>query len=244
MKRNSEDTGYVISNTPYREYDAMILFLGEKYGLLRFVLRGYYRPTSKQMNLGLEYSKVKYRFNYRENSLLSVQNGELINVYASNREDYDWLTLMSLYSEILTRFYSPEEHSFWLNVSEDVFKGINLKKIILILSELIIKLGITPHVSSCVMSGNTIVSDFSIEKGGFVSKEYRTQNSQVTLEMLKYIRVLFTKEKIKEKIFDGFNDTFALSQLLIEYIEYHESITLNSWKLIVENGKVYENESI
>ena len=104
LKRNSEDTGVVLSNTPYREYDAMILVLGEKYGLLRFVLRGYYRPTAKQTSLGLEFSKVKLRFDYRENSLLSVKNGELVNAYPKHREEYDWLVQMSLYSEVLTSF--------------------------------------------------------------------------------------------------------------------------------------------
>ena len=31
---NETDVGYVISTTPYREYDAMVHFLGEKFGFI------------------------------------------------------------------------------------------------------------------------------------------------------------------------------------------------------------------
>lgn len=229
---NDQDQGFVLSNTPYREYDAMILFLAKEYGLLRFVLRGYYRPSAKQTSLGLEYTKVNLRFKYHENRLLRIQSGELMNAYSNVRNDYDWLLQMSLLTELLEKFYMKKDHEFWYQTVNDLYKEINLEKLIILMVNLIRILGIVPHVEGCVISASPKVSDFSIEKGGFVSKAYRKHKSQVDLEMMKYIRALFIHEKIDESALKDYENTDKLANLLIEYIEYYEGIRLNSWKLM------------
>lgn len=229
---NDQDQGFVLSNSPYREYDAMILFLGQEYGLLRFVLRGYYRPSAKQTSLGLEYTKVNVRFKYHENRLLRIQSGELINAFANVRNDYDWLLQMSLLTELLEKFYMKKDHDFWFETVNDLYREINLEKLLILMVNLIRMLGIVPHVEGCVISGSPKVSDFSIEKGGFVSKAYRKHKSQVDLEMMKYIRALFIHEKIDESALKDYEHTDKLANLLIEYIEYYEGIRLNSWKLM------------
>lgn len=229
---SNQDIGYVISNTPYREFDAMVFFFGEKYGLLRYVLRGYHRPKAKQTSLGLEFTKVKIQFDYRENSLQRIQNGELLESYQSFRTDYDWLIWMSLYTELLTRFYDMSHHDFWLKETSSLFEFLSPAKILAFLARLIQILGITPIVERCAVSGSTLVSDFSIEKGGFVSKQYRKGNSIVTLDMLKLIRYLFVSESLDINIIAQFDNLNELTNLLIQYLEYYEGIRLNSWKLI------------
>lgn len=229
---NNQDVGFVLSNTPYKEYDAMILFLSKNHGLLRFVLRGYYKSTAKQTSLGLEFTQVILRFNYQKNRLLRIQSGELIDAYTQKREDFDWLMQMSLVSELLHRFYDETQHEFWYTEINHLFETINLERIIVFLSKIIKRLGITPQVDECVITGDSKVSDFSIEKAGFVSKAYRTQHSAVDLEMLQYIRVLFTRENINEAIFENTQNTQLLANLLIEYLEYYEGVKINSWKLM------------
>lgn len=229
---SNQDVGFILSNVPYREYDAMVLFLGKEYGLLRFVLRGYYRPTAKQTSLGLEFTQVRLRFTYHENRLLRIQNGELVNAYSNFRSDYDWLIQMSLVTELINRFYDKKDRDYWYNLMDSLFESMSLEKIILMLVSLIKKLGITPHISSCVMSGSGVVSDFSVEKGGFVSKQYRTHGSVVDLEMLQMIRSLFTHKDFKILYLENYKDTKKLANLLIQYLEYHEGIRLNSWKLM------------
>lgn len=229
---NKEELGYIISNTPYREYDAMVLFLSENYGLLRFVIRSYYKPSSKQTSLGLEFTKVRLRFKYRENSLLHIQNGELIESYINKREDYDWLLYMSFISEVLNLLHRGVDHKFWYYHVDTILNDFNLENINIFLVELIKELGIVPEVNHCVITNSTNVSDFSIRHGGFVCKEYRTYDSDIDLNMLKILRYIFIAKKIDKKVYQDFPDIKKLNDLLVRYLEYYEDIKINTWKLI------------
>lgn len=229
---NDVDVGFILTNTPYREYDAMVLFLGEKYGLIRFVLRGYFRPKAKQTSLGLEFTKVRIRFNYQENRLLSIQTGELLEVYSDKRENLDWLLRMSLASEMLTTFYDKTSHAFWNCHISKLYENLSLETLIVFTSQLIKELGIVPVVDRCVITQSTQVSDFSIEKGGFVSKEFRKNESKVNLEMLKIMRYIFGHDKIDGNRLDGNENLIEILNILVSYLEYHFEVRFNSWKLI------------
>lgn len=226
LKKNDQDTGFVLSITPYRESDAMVHFFGEKIGLVRFVLAGYYKPQSKQSRLGIEFSKVKLMFNYKENSLMRIQSGELLESYYDKREEYNWLVYMSLVSEILVKLYQNNQQSFWLSFIQSVYKRPTQNNLLLEVVKIIKESGITPVVDYCVVSGSQKISDFSIEHGGFVSKAYRKTN--LNLEQLKQIRSLFKGDLTESMIED--KDAVILD-LCIRYIEIHMDVKFNSWKL-------------
>lgn len=228
---NNQDTGFVLSNTPYREHDAMVLFVGKDFGMFRYVLRGYHKPKAKQTSLGLEFTKVRLRFDYRENSLQMIKNGELIESYQKQRGDYDWLVSMSLFSEVLHKFYDKYYHKFWYQYCETVFVEMNLAVLTVFLKDVIVLLGITPVVDYCVVTGTTSVSDFSIEKGGFVSKAFRKGDSTIDLNLLKMIRYIFTKD-VDLNILKNYDDLRELTNLLVKYLEFYETIRINSWKLM------------
>ncbi len=226
---NEVDVGYILSVTPYREYDAMVHFLGEKYGLMRLVLAGFYKPNSKQARLGVEFSKVRIRFKYRDNALLRIQSGELLDAFLDKRQDYDWLTYRSLCAELLVKLYQPASKEFWLNFVNSSFDDLSLENLLYNLSLVIQDLGITPIVDRCVITGSKEISDFSIEKGGFVSKAYR--NSKLTLKQLQVILFHF-KTGLKPDI--EIENIERLLDLYLRYIEYHMDVKFNSWKLIYD----------
>lgn len=221
---SDEDVGFVLSVVPYREHDAMLEFIGEKYGLLRFVLRGYYRPNSKQTRLGNEFTKVRIRFKYYENRLLTIQNGELLESYAKDRHDFDWLMLMSLMTELIVRLYDPRQKQFWNQKINQLYNNPSMDTITLILRDIIVISGIEPVVDRCVITGSSQVSDFSIKHGGFVSKAYRV--SKLNLDDLKSLYGIFKGQ-------DKYTaDPLTIANILINYIEFHMDLKLNSWKLI------------
>lgn len=229
MNKNNQDIGYVLSVTPYREHDAMVHFFGRQYGLMRFVLPGYYKPQSKQSSLGVEFSMVRIRFRYKPNQLMRIQSGELLDSYYEHRHEYDWLLMMSLITEILIKLYQNDSQSFWLKFIETSYPSPSRLQLIHDLRDIIIELGIVPVVDRCVMTGSTQVSDFSIKRGGFVSKNYRT--SKLNLNHLQIILFLFSKRNEKLK---NIEDDLIILDVLIRYIEFHMDVKFNSWKLIYD----------
>lgn len=219
----------MLSVTPYREHDAMIHFFGRHFGLIRFVLSGYYKPQSKQSSLGVEFSQVRLRFQYKENQLMRIQTGELLETYFEYRQDYDWLLLMSLVTEVLIKLYQSSSKSFWLTFIESSYDQPNYTQLIYNLRNLVIDLGIEPVVDRCVVTHSTQVSDFSIERGGFVSKKYRT--SKLKLHHLQTILFLFTKTK---ETLNEIEDEMIILNILVRYIEFHMDVKFNSLKLIYD----------
>lgn len=230
---NNTDTGFVISVSPYREHDAMVHFLGETYGLLRFVLPGYYKSTSKQSALGLEFSKVRLRFNYRENNLNRIQNGELLDAYLKNRNNYDWLLYMQLISELALKFYEPHQKKSWYELFDSSLCHFDLNELLIAIVEIIKQSGLTPEINECVVSGSKQIADFSISRGGFVALEYKNPLNNLSIDELRFIRYLFNTETLNSDLFNGIN-ILKIIDLLIRYLEYHMSVKFNSWKLIYD----------
>lgn len=231
---NNQDVGFILGIVPYKEADAMIEFLGESMGLQRLVVPGLYKATSKQSALSLAYSKVRIRLNYKENRLNRIQNGELLNAYVSNRSDYDWLLEMSLIAELIVKLYDSSYHGMWYAFIDEYLEAQDLSVFIAFLARLIRLMGVLPNIDGCVVTGSTQIADFSVQRGGFVSLEYKDPNHRYSLDFLKMIRYLFSVESYDIHIIDGLNEKKLLFKLLLSYLEYHLDVKFNSMKLIID----------
>lgn len=224
---NDTDKGFVVSVRDYREKDALVFFLGEHFGLRRYLLPGYYSPKSKQLALGLEFSFVRYRFNYQDGRLNRIISGELLDAFKTKRQDYEWLVLMSLSSEILLRFYDEALHSamferFRILIESDAIQTAVLDFIVWIIE----MQGFTPEVNGCVICGSSRINQFSIAKGGFLCVEHASGHDE--REMLLAIRRIFNHQSIEED-----DDDFQKKRIvyLASYLEYHSDGKFNSLKL-------------
>lgn len=232
MSNQSSDIGFVLSTTPYREFDCMVHFLGEKSGLIRLVVPGYYKPTSKQGSLGLEFSKVNYRFNFKENSLNRVRTGELLESHHQLRQNFKWLLQMSLICEIIIRTYDPSHHDiFYARMDKIMGSDATQIQIILAITEIIRLQGVSPNVDACVRCGDTGINTFSIEYGGFLCAKHSPSTHKDSKMVLVALKGLFDNQNV-EAYLKSF-DTTPLLERLVRYLEYHSDMTLNSWQLML-----------
>ncbi|WP_342621331.1 DNA repair protein RecO [Erysipelothrix sp. P66] len=228
---NNKDIGFIVSIVPFREHDAMVHFLGYEYGLIRMVLPGYYRAKSKQGRLGLEFSKVQYRFNYQNQKLNRIIGGESINAYLQVRQDLDWLMYMSLVSELTVRCYDANTHASFYNWFENCIESTDLKVLCIKYLAFLIQLqGFTPDVEGCVVCGNTHVNAFSIEQGGYVCATHAYHQFKTTKSLMIALLGIFSDRDV-----DAYLETinqYELLKILVEYLEFHGDYKFNSWKLI------------
>lgn len=210
----------------YREHDGFVQFLSKDYGLLNFVLPGYYRAQSKQGRLGIGFSKVDYHFNYRPNSLNRVIGGQLLDGYFNVREDYDWLVDVSLASEIISRMYQEEHHNFYYDSFEHLLRSDNrLEALALLLMKVSTLHGFAPYLESCVLCNNSGINSFSIKEGGFLCHQHsRKKDDKDFLLFLYGLSLNKTIETDDETL-------IKVIEVLVNYLSHHAEIKITSWKM-------------
>lgn len=219
---NNSDRGFVLGLVPYREHDAMVHFLGYKTGLIRLVLPGYYKSTSKQSSLGLEFSYVEYRFDYHEGRLNRIRGGELIDGNIISRQSFEWLLWMSFVSEVLIRTYDEAHHEVYF---EHYLQALKMDNILFFIVKIIAMQGFSPDVNGCVVCGDSGINAFSVELGGFVCQVHANhvrEDREFLIALNSALRLLVIKEE--------FN--FSVIERLVEFLEFHGEYRFNSWKLL------------
>ena len=223
---NNKSKGFVLSIHEYREHDGFIRFLSEDYGLLNFILPGYYRAKSKQGRLGIEFTYVEYQFNYRQNSLNRIIGGQLLDGYFDLREDYDWLVDMSLTSEIITKMYQEEHHKFYYRSFETMLRSDSRSKLLARLLMDISRLhGFAPYLEACIICDSPGINSFSIRDGGFLCTHHSRKKDNKDILILLYSLFLGKDVEVDEEI------RLKVIDLLVNYLAYHAEIKINSWKL-------------
>lgn len=211
----------MLSVTPYRESDAMVALLSEAHGLVRMVIRGYYKATSKQLHLGLEYSYVRYQSAFKTSRLNTVIGGELIESYRAFRTDFEWLSQASLFCEIIQKTYVSDSIAFYCEALHLLFSKTS--SLMQVLVQYLSDLGIQPQIDHCVHCSSQQFQAFSIKDGGFLCKTHAMHHQE--MEELLAIYRMFEGKNVPEALFT------RVFSVLIRYFEYHNDIIIRSYEL-------------
>ena len=224
---NHKLSGVVLSITPYQESSAMTYLLTKEYGLLRFVLQGFYKPQSKMQALGQPFAQVIYRTNYRENRLLKCFGGDLIHSYNDQRQDYEWLVMMSLMAELIIHNY---EHGHYEGMYEDIITNLDHydpQTFIKMVGRIIEGLGLSPYLKACVVCDDHRINGFSSFLGGFTCQQH-TETAN-TYEELVLLGQLFNHKPLDNQDRDLFQSMIIM---LVHYLECHTNIKYHSIELL------------
>lgn len=231
---NHNETGYVLKVVTYREHDAMVDFFGSQSGLIRLILPGLYKPGSKQTSLGFEFSKVNYRFAPKKNGLSRIIGGERVDLFTTRRTDMDWLLSVSIVGELVRRYAVPELNHFYFKVLEEgIHEHTSVFSVLSVIRDILKATGLKPHVESCVICGSTGINAFSIEHGGFLCNNHTGVKDNK--RFLYAMKSLF--EGVDLAVHITSEEAHELMVRLLEYVEYHDDIWLNSFKIYKELGK-------
>lgn len=237
LKQNSNhsEIGYVLSVVAYREHDAMVHFFGSESGLIRLVLPGFYKQGSKQGALGLEFTKVNYRFNPRKGHLNRIIGGEKVDIYPKSRLNSQWLMMVSILCELIIKYYQEADaKDLFTILDSNLSEDSSVIEVLNIISYITKKNGFMPHVSSCVKCDSTGINAFSIEHGGFLCNNHT--GIRESRDVLLLIKALYDGNDLKGHV--ETDDAQHALELLVDYLEYHGEVRLNSWKFYKEIGKI------
>lgn len=218
-----QDEGFVLSIHEYRESDGFVYFLSKEHGLLKMILPGYYKNKSKQLALGLEFSKVVYLSKYQIGRLNRITGGNSLETYQDQR-NFSWLLNMALASELVIKFYQNNIHKEVYQLFERILITHRQEEDILKLLVLIFESqGIQPYVNACIVCGSSKINRLSFSQGGFLCQKH--SSSKDDPNVLLCIYRLFNHEDLTKVPDNVLENTL---KKLLQLLSYHSDAKINA----------------
>lgn len=232
----------MLSQSEYKDNDAMIKTLSLEKGVLTFIAKGLLKSESKNASACLPFSESELTYDEKEGSNLQIlHSASIITSHRSLREDLNKQTVMTVLSELtqllLKENYDPnlvkevvKIYSLCLNTVETTEKYQHVLTFFLVSA--LGWLGVEPQVDECTLCGESQISSISMEEGGFicVNCQKEIQSPLFSSEFLYAFRIV---NKVTVENFTRYlNYTVpdkSLIDFLYEFMKYHTNISLKSW---------------
>lgn len=232
----------ILSQSDYKENDALIKTLSDQKGLITFIAKGLLKSESKNASACLPYTESTLSYDDKEGSSLQIlHSASIISTHRALREDLSKQAVMAVISELTEQLLKENAD---LALIKDVVKVYRMALqtvettdkyhhvIAYFLVSALSWLGVEPQVDECTLCGDSQINSISMEEGGFVcvNCQKEIQSPLFTTEFLYAFRVV---NKVNSENFGRFLNYTAPDKTLIEFLynfmTYHSNISLKSW---------------
>jgi len=232
----------MLSQSDYKDNDAMIKTLSLEKGIMTFIAKGLLKSESKNASACLPFSESEVTYDEKEGSNLQIlHSASILNSHRLLREDLNKQTVMTVLSELtqllLKENYDPnlvrevyKIYSQCLSVVEKTDKYQHTLTFFLVSA--LGWLGVEPQVDECTLCGESQINSISMEEGGFicVNCQKEIQSQLFSSEFLYAFRIV---NKVTSDNFERYLNYKAPDKTLIdflyEFMKYHTNISLKSW---------------
>lgn len=224
------DEGYLLKVVPYREKDALITCLMRQQGKINLLVKGVYKPQSKQLAQLSQTTYYQFRFNQATNKLNTLIEATRQQAFLKIATTPRKSLILQITSALFIQFEGDTQFDLYHLMCQTLNQDYDEKLVLsCVISSLCQQLGCLPIVDYTVDSASSSVNGFSIKDGGFV--EYTNQNAYTT-EQLKQLRLLFKANLNQIELVAQHCHEVLVLDTMIEYFEYHSSCQVYGKELI------------
>lgn len=239
---NEELNLYVLSQTDYKENDALLKTLSLEKGIVTFIAKGLLKSDSKNASACMPFSESTFTYDAKEGSGLQLlHSASLISSHRALREDIGKQTVMSVIGELceqlLKECYDPlliqEIYHIYTQCRNTLESGVKYRHVITyFLTNTLKWLGIEPQVDECTLCGDSQINSISMEEGGFIciNCQKEIQSPVFATQFLYAFRIV---NKVTPDNFERYlnyqEPEKSLIDFLYEFMKYHTNISLKSW---------------
>ena len=242
---NDTTLGIVLKQSDYKNNDALIKVLTKEYGKLTIVVKGIRKATSKHSSSCMPFCTSEFIFDYKFNqSIYNLKKASIINNNFKIYDSLDKLATANVIVQLVDKSCLDlicEKELF--EVCDYLLKKINdnynvYNCICLMLVKVLKMNGIVPNVCGCINCGSEIISNLSINGGGFVcgkcQENYNVELLQI--DRLKKFRYLVMADyKDYDLFFNSVECDAYDCDLFIEFLKIHSSIHIKSYEFFKES---------
>ena len=218
----------MINEVDYRESSKIINIFTKEIGIIGVLIRGTKNTKSKSCSIAPKLTYGYFRINYKENSLSSLIEVDIIDNFKYIKADRNKLSYACFLLELATKVYKQDSSKNIYDILEasliKINEGYDYKVITNIVEIKYLEfLGIKPELDKCISCKRTDVITISSYKGGCLCKEHASQEKIVLDKTINLIRMFYyvdiskiskleISEKVKEEInmfIDLYYDRYA-----------------------------------
>ena len=232
----------MLSQSDYKDNDAMIQTLSLEKGILTFIAKGLLKSESKNASACLPFSESELTYDEKEGSSLQIlHSATIINSHRLLREDLSKQTVMTVISELVSQLlkenYDPKllnevykVYTQCMSTVETSDKHAHTLTFFLVCA--LGWFGVEPHVDECTLCGDTQINSISMEEGGFICSncQKEIQSQLFSSDFLYAFRIV---NKVTSDNFSRYLNYNAPDKTLIDFLyqfmQYHTNISLKSW---------------
>ena len=186
--------GIVVNTTPFKENSKILNILTKDYGIIGCVSKGCKSLKSKLKNISEKFAYGTFHMYYKEDGLSTLIDGDVSDYFINIRSDIIKISYLTYICELATNAYkesnSEEIYPLLISAILKIEEGHDTRIITNILEvQLLSYLGINLNLDNCVVCGSTKVVTLSLEKGGYVCAQHRTNEELLDEKVMKLLRL-------------------------------------------------------
>lgn len=237
--------GIVVSEVDYKESSKIINIFTKELGIIGLIARGSKRVKSNLSNLTSKLTYANFHINYKENTLSTLIEVDIIDSFKNIRKDIEKISYASFVTELVVQVFKHESnlsiYDLYIASLKKIDQGIDSLVITNILElKLLDYLGIRPCLDSCVSCGNVDgIVTISSYKGGYLCNKCLSNERIVSVKTIKLIRMFYYVDISKiDKIEISKNVRNEINEFIDDYYDRYSGLYLKSKQFLKEISKL------
>ncbi len=230
--------GIVVSSTPFKENSKILNILTKENGIIGCISKGCKSLKSKLRLISENFAYGTFHLYYKENGLSTLIDGDIKNYLLNTKSDIVKVGYLTYLCELATNVYKESESEKIFPILESAITKIEEEfdpKIITNIVELqyLEYIGINLNLNECVKCGNTKVVTLSIDKGGYICANCRTNEPLIDEKVMKLLRLYYYVDISKISNLD-IDDSVRnnINLIISEYYELYSGVVTKSKKFL------------
>lgn len=231
--------GIILSETNYSESSKILNILTKEHGLIGIISKGCRNMKSKLRGVSRKLLHGKFNIYYKENSLSTLINVDVINSYSKIIMDLEKVSYASFIIELTSQVIKQNNDDNiyellkdTLNKIEEGFNPLVLTNILEL--KLLDYLGVMPNIDSCSICGsskNIVTIDST--SGGYICRNCYNNEPLVSEKTIKLIRMFYYVDIKNINKLEVSSDTIKeINKFLDDYYDRYTGLYLKSKNFI------------
>ena len=226
--------GIVISTVPYKENSKIINIFTKENGIIGCIAKGAKGLKSKLRLASEKFAYAEFNISYKEQGLSTLVEGNVIDYFINIKSDISKISYLSYICELSSKVYKEcndnEVYNLMLDAIFKIEEGFNEKVITNILElKFLNYIGINLNLDECVSCGSKKVVTISLEKGGYICANCRSNEILVDEKVLKLMRLYYYVDISKISNLDIDNSVVnRINEIISEYYDLYSGVASKS----------------
>lgn len=236
---NEKSTMLIVSVTPYKEADGLIVAITPTYGVLSLIAKGLFKPTAKHIGLIQPLATVEALFDYKK-GLSLFKSATNLTLYPSFTSDLLALSVATMIVQVVAKNSQQQllvPFDWLIEVLSKLTKTNPISYLFYFLVQCSYLQGLSLQVDYCVICKDQHVYALSVSAGGFLCHSCAKSHDH-NLYSIDFYKALRCAYKADLNQFDQciatYDYTYDHVAIMIDLMEETLVIPRKNWHFILE----------